>query len=173
MIEELQKAIKEKRHVLLLRNKSTSTPDVRDREVEPEVLTEDLTRLSAMGADSGEPRTYNFDRMQGVKMLTTDCRHPPSDRRPDIFGIAATDWQPVELLLTERTCQLLVREYPAVLPYCLPAGEELAWPHRFRGQVRGLEGIGRFVMGLSTEVRVVGPKVFRTFVQEKSARALW
>ena len=182
-IDRLQVAIQLGQRVRLVRYRTTNTAEVRDRLVEPVALTDKFTQLIAMEVDKGEQRTFNLSRMQDVEILDEPCTLPPGDREPDLFGMAATDWQPVELLLTERAYQLLIREYPDAVPYCLPAeagrskgetaGDGPRWAHRFQYKVRGYEGVGRFVMGLPTEVHVVAPDAFRTFVWEKSARAAW
>ena len=182
-IDRLQVAIQLGRRVRLVRYRTTNTAEVRDRVVEPVALTDKLTQLIAMEVEKGEKRTFNLSRMQDVDILDEPCTFPPGDREPDLFGMAATDRQPVELLLTERAYQLLIREYPEAVPHCLPAeagrskGDTASdgprWAYRFRDKVRGYEGVGRFVMGLPTEVRVVAPDAFRTFVRKKSARAAW
>lgn len=183
-IDRLQQAIKDRQRVVLRQYRSTNSATVRDRVVEPMALSDKFNQLVAIEVEKGERRTYNISRMQDVDILEKEpCVFPAGTWEPDLFGMADTDWQPVVLQLTERAYQLLILEYPDALLYCLPvkagpgrgeatgAGPE--WAHEFRYQVRGYEGIGRFVMGLPTETRVVAPEAFRTFVREKSARATW
>ena len=183
-IDRLQDAIKNKNRVVLRRYRSTNSATVRDRVVEPVALSDKLNQLVAIEVEKGERRTYNISRMQDVDILENEpCVFPVGNWEPDLFGMADTDWQPVVLRLTERAYQLLILEFPDALLYCLsirsgpvldkPNGTGPEWVHEFRYQVRGYEGIGRFVMGLPTETRVVAPEAFRTFVREKSARATW
>jgi predicted DNA-binding transcriptional regulator YafY len=169
--EQLREAIRKGCRVRLLGYRSTSTPEVRDRIVEPLYLSPEL-QLRAWEVAASLEKSFLLDRMQGVEMLQEAVTPRTVDRLPDFFGLADNDWLPVELLLTNRAHGVLIREYPAAAR-CCTAGTDPSWPHFFRGKVRGYEGIGRFVMGLPTEVRVVAPDAFRQFVREKSARALW
>jgi predicted DNA-binding transcriptional regulator YafY len=186
-IEWLQIAIASRKRVRLLRyNTTTETGEVGDRVVEPQSLTDNLSQLVARETEHGKIRTFNLSRMQGVDILEDQpCLFPHLELTPDLFGMADADKEPqaITLHLTERSYKLLIREFPAAYPFCqalqnpgraVEAGTARpTWSHEFRCEARGYEGIGRFVMGLPTEVKVVDPEDFRAFVQAKSAGATW
>ena len=186
-VEDLQEAIAHRVRVRLIRyNTTTETGEEGNRVVEPQSLTDNLSRLVALETKQGQPRTFTLSRMQGVTVLYDEpCQFPYMELTPDLFGMADTEKAPqfIILQLTERAYQLLIHEFPAAYPFCetLPgkgrknaakAGQP-AFSHQFRCEARGYEGVGRFVMGLPTEVKVVEPAEFRTFVREKSALAAW
>ena len=86
------------------------------------------------------------------------------------------DWTAVELLLTPRGYQQLLREATAASAECRPAtAAEKAdgWAYHYRGRVHGFHGVGRFVLGLPLEVRIVAPEGLRRVVLEKVAGARW
>ena len=164
--------------VRLLSYESGNTGTVRDREVEPLALVNNYTQLASNDVESADFRTYNLSRMGGAELLLdTPCTLPDSGRRPDVFGMAETDdWTAVELLLTPRGYQQLLRESAAAAADCRPAtAAEKAddWAYYYRGRVHGFHGVGRFVLGLPLEVRIVAPEGLRQMVLEKVAEARW
>ena len=186
-VEDLQEAIADRVRVRIIRyNTTTETGEEGNRVVEPQSLTDNLSRLIALETAHGKVRTFILSRMQGVEVLYVEpCQFPRIELTPDLFGMADVDKPPksVTLQLTERAYQLLIHEFPDAYPFCrtLPGKgskneAEVGQPtfsHQFQCEARGYEGIGRFVMGLPTEVKVLDSAEFRTFVREKSARAAW
>ena len=116
-------------------------------------------------------RTYT---PEAIEVLATPCDHAASEEHLDMFGMTGPVWLPVALRLTARAYRLLVEEHAAARSYVLPdpvPASDLGY--RFRGEVRSYLGIGRFVLGLPTEIEVVEPTTFRAFLREKAGRARW
>jgi proteasome accessory factor C len=174
VVQQLVSAIKDRCRVRLLRYQSPNSGTVRDREVEPLALTDNYAQLNAVEVESGQLRTYKIRRIEAIEVLATPCDHAASEEHLDVFGMTGPAWLPVTLRLTARAYRLLVEEHAAarsfVLPDPLPASD---LSYRFRGEVRSYLGIGRFVLGLPTEVEVVEPTDFRAFLREKAGRARW
>ena len=178
ILETLALGIEQGCRVRLLGYASGNTGTVRDREVEPLALVNNYTQLASNDVESGQFRTYNLSRMGGAELLLdVACTLPDPGRRPDVFGMAETDeWTAVELLLTSRSYQQLLRESAAAAADCRPAtaAEKAAgWAYRYRGRVHGFHGVGRFVLGLPLEVRIVAPEELRRVVLEKVREAKW
>ncbi|AIZ65367.1 hypothetical protein PK28_16975 (plasmid) [Hymenobacter sp. DG25B] len=177
ILDTLTLAIALRRRVRLLAYESTNTGTVRNRDVEPLALANNYTQLATNDLESGEFRIYNLSRMGGAELLDAPCTMPDSSRRPDIFGMADTDeWKAVELLLTERAYKLLLRESAETAADCRPAPPapgEAGRTYHYRGRVHGYDGVGRFVLGLPTEVQVLAPDELREFVRDKVARSIW
>ncbi len=173
MVQQLSEAVRLRRQVRLVRYQSADSGTVRDRVVEPVALTEGFEQLNAVEVSSGQLRTYKIRRMEDVQVLDQPCGHPVTEEHLDLFGMSGPAWLPVELRLTERAYRLLVEENAGARQYTSPdlAGGEPGYV--FRGEVRSYLGIGRFVLGLPTEVRAVEPEAFRVFLREKAARARW
>ena len=68
--------------------------------------------------------------------------------------------------LSLRAYVLLREEYPLALPYLEKENDEPK-TFTFHGPVLTFKGVGRFVMGLADEVRIVNPKEFKTYIREK------
>lgn len=177
ILETLTLAIELGRRVRLLAYESGNTGTVRDRVVEPLALVNNYTQLATNDVESEDFRTYNLSRMGGAELLEAASSLPDSGRRPDVFGMAETDnWTSVELLLTPRSYQQLLRESAAAVAECRPATDaEKAdgWAYRYLGRVHGFHGVGRFVLGLPLEVRIVAPEELRRVVLEKVNGAKW
>ena len=173
MVQQLSEAVRARRQVRLVRYPSADSGTVRDRVVEPVALTEGFEQLNAVEVSSGQLRTYKIRRMEDVEVLDIPCEHPVTEEHLDLFGLSGPAWLPVALRLTERAYRLLVEEHRGARQYVSPAPVGGEPGYVFRGEVRSYLGIGRFVLGLPTEVRAVEPEAFRRFLREKAGRARW
>lgn len=173
MVQQLGEAVRARLRVRLVRYQPADSGSGRDRVVEPVALTEGFEQLSAVEVASGQLRTYKLRRMEDVQVLDQPCVHPVTEEHLDLFGMTGPAWLPVELHLTERAYRLLVEEHRGARQYVSPAPAGGEPGYVFRGEVRSYLGIGRFVLGLPTEVRVVAPEAFRVFLREKAGRAQW
>ena len=173
VVQELVEALRRGCRVRLLRYQSVHSNSIRDREVEPLSLTDNYAQLHAVDVASGQPRTYKIRRIEAVELLATAVSYAAVQEPLDVFGLAGPAWQLVELRMSARAYRLLLEEYPAARSFVLPGAVPDELSYQFRGEVRSYLGIGRFVLGLPSEVEVVAPAAFRVFLQEKAARAKW
>lgn len=173
VVQRLNEAIRQNRRARLLRYQSTNSGTVRDRDVEPVAFSEDYATLNAVEVESGQLRTYKTRRIEDVELLDVPCTLGKPEEILDAFGMAGADWLAVELRLTTRAYRLLVEEHPGSRAFVAPEPSAPEWPYRFRGLVRDFAGVGRFVMGLPTELEVVGSEAFREFLRKKAGRAGW
>ncbi|HLT72591.1 MAG TPA: hypothetical protein VKZ75_08050, partial [Cyclobacteriaceae bacterium] len=62
---------------------------------------------------------------------------------------------------------LMREEFPLATPYLEKdeTGETRAYI--FNGPTLNFKGVGRFVMGLADEIRILGPNEFKSYVKEK------
>lgn len=173
VVQELVEALRRGCRVRLLRYQSVHSNNIRDREVEPLSLTDNYAQLHAVDVATGQPRTYKTCRIEAVELLMTPVSYAAVQEPLDVFGLAGPAWLLVELRLSARAYRLLLEEYPAARSFVLPVAEAEEFRYQFRGEVRSYLGIGRFVLGLPTEVEVVVSEAFRAFLREKAARAKW
>ncbi len=173
VVRQLSEAVRARRQVRLVRYQSADSGTVRDRIVEPLALTEGFEQLNAVEVSSGRLRTYKVRRIEDVELLEAACAHATADEHLDLFGLTGPTWLPVELRLSERAYRLLVEEYRDARLFAGPASDGGELGYVFRGEVRSYLGIGRFVLGLPTEVQVMWPDALREFLREKVARARW
>jgi predicted DNA-binding transcriptional regulator YafY len=171
ILDTLALGISLRRQVRLLAYESGNSGTISDRVVEPLALANGSTQLACNDVTEQGYRTYNLSRMGGAELLDTPCTLPDPGTRPDAFGLGeAADRQPVELLLTKRAYQQLLRESAEAAADCQ---QTASGQYRYRGWVNGFHGVGRFVLGLPLEVHIAAPDALREFVRDKVARATW
>ncbi len=175
VVQQLAEALRQRCRVRLLRYQSPHSGTVRDREVEPLGFTDNYAQLNAVDVATGKSRTYKTRRIEDVALLETPCSHAVAEEQLDVFGLSGPRPALVELRLTARAYRLLVEEHPAARSFVLPVAGTGPTDLRyaFRGEVRSYLGIGRFVLGLPTEVQVIEPAAFRDFLREKVGQARW
>lgn len=87
----------------------------------------------------------------------------------DVFRISGTEQVWVKLELSIRACELLKEEYPLAEAHIseLNDGSFL-----FHAPVCNFEGVGRFIMGLASEIRIIEPLELCEFIQNKAKNIL-
>lgn len=176
MVEQLTEACRQRQRVRLVRYHSSNSDTCRDRVVEPHSFSRNYVLLNAVEAENGEVRTFKISRIGRVESLPDQpSTFPLADEYLDAFGLAALRPIAIVLRLTERAYRLLWEEVPAARSFLLaaPTGVAAGFPYQFRGEVASFLGIGRFVLGLPTEVQVVEPVAFRDYLRRRVTEATW
>ena len=162
-VEALVDAIKRKKQVVLRQYESAHSDGAKDRLVEPIEFTANMIDVWAYDVEKADCRMFKVSRVGAVEVLQEgwafEERHEV--RRPDVFRMTGKLDMPVVLELNTRAKGLLVEEYPL-------AEKDL---HREDGKwvlrttVQALEGVGRFVIGLAADVKVVEGKKLVEYVR--------
>jgi proteasome accessory factor C len=156
LVQKLVKAMKNQNSVILNHYHSAHSDSIRDRLVEPFDFSEEYGVVIALDIGDKKVKQFKIERMANVteqdKPWNFEQLHvkPPSD----IFGLTGGESHEVILELSLRAYLLMREEFPRSIPF-LSKEEE---GYFFRGNVIGLNGIGRFVLGLLDEIKVVRPK---------------
>jgi proteasome accessory factor C len=164
-VDQLADSIKNKKQVVLRNYHSARSNEIRDRLVEPIQFGDNYQSIMALDTQDKTSKQFKLDRIGEIldtpKSFEFENLHQKT--QTDIFGFTgdANTW--IELKLTLRAYLLLREEYPLSIPYTEKGENE----YYFRAPVANFEGIGRFVMGLLDEIKVVGPDNFKAFLREK------
>ena len=75
----------------------------------------------------------------------------------------------MRLELSIRASELLKEEYPMSEKFITEKDNGVI---EFAAPVYSLEGVGRFVLGLSQEIKVVEPEILKEFIQKKAKNIL-
>ncbi|HNS29357.1 MAG TPA: WYL domain-containing protein [Tenuifilaceae bacterium] len=164
-IGTLREAMRERKQVVLKSYQSVSGGDVRDRLVEPIKFFSYYVYLLAFDAEVEEVRQFKIDRMGSVELTHTPWKYEGQhgSQRIDHFGMSGSTPIPVRLQLSNLAHKLMVEEFPDTGLSIKTGGEAIL----YEGMVYSFEGIGRFIMGLLNEVRIIEPKELQTYVVEK------
>lgn len=164
-VEQLYEAIRRQCCVILHSYESGHSHTVRDRLVEPFKFTVNLTDVLAFEPESGEVKTFRISRIGSVEVLLDHWQnaHLHYLSEQDAFRMTGGQVCRVRLELSLLAKNLLLEEYPL-------AARDL---HRtstgkwiLDTKVRSMAGIGRFVIGLVREIRIVVGDELRDYIRE-------
>ncbi len=165
-IHKLLKAMKEKKQVLLRSYRSANSNIERDRLVEPFDFATNYIAVWAFEPESRKNKLFKTARIESVEVLDKPSEYADNHKKQtaDAFRISSTKQIPVSLLLSMRAFSLLIEEFPLAEPLCtkLPDNQ---W--QFDAQVCNFDGVGRFILGLMDEVKVLAPKGLKEYVDKK------
>jgi len=163
----LQKAMDEKKQVVLKDYHSANSQEVKDRLIEPFQLSKDYQSVLAFEVQDQECKYFKLERCGDILTLDKDFAHTDKHlaQQTDMFGLSGTEEHWISLKLSLKAYVLLREEFPRALPYL----EKREDHYFFHGPVNDFKGVGRFVLGLMDEVTVLENVAFKKYLQEKLA----
>lgn len=164
-VDQLAEAIKNKNQVVLKNYHSANSNEIRDRLVEPIHFGDNYQSIVALDSQDKVCKQFKLDRIGEIIGMKTKFQYEELHRKnqSDIFGFSGDSNNWITLHLSLRAYLLLREEYPLSIPFT----ERTEEGYNFHGPVSNFDGIGRFVLGLMDEVRIKGPEVFKTFIENK------
>jgi len=167
LVEQLSHAMRDKHQVILKNYHSANSSEVRDRHIEPIHFGDNYGTIVALDLHDKKCKLFKLDRIGEVaethKVYTHQYLH--EQRSSDMFGLTSANTISVKLILTLRAFLLLREEFPMAQAY-LKAENNC---YTFHGPVAAFTGIGRFVMGLMDEIKIIEPQAFKEYVNSKVA----
>lgn len=171
-LNRLRKAMHNKQQVKLIQYHSANSQTIRDRVVEPIAFMHNLRYFTAFEAEAQQVRQFRPERCGEVALLPVDFQyeHLHKQSHPDAFGMNGEPVCRIRLALSPRGSSLLAEEFPL-------AKKDMKWDKNsgkatYEGEVKGFEGVGRFVLGLPGEVEVKGPGSFTGYLEHKRKEAI-
>lgn len=170
VVGQLMDAIRNKHQVILRNYHSANSNTIGDRLVEPVHFGDNYATIIALDIQEMTCKSFKLDRIGEVIethkpfLFEDDHEH----RTTDMFGIAGKDTTIITLHLTLRAYMLLREEFPLAARYLKSEGDN----YIFNGPVASFRGVGRFVMGLLDEVKIVAPEEFRMYLVAKVKRTI-
>jgi proteasome accessory factor C len=170
IIERVIGSIATKNPLTLLKYRSTSDQSLdKDRHVMPIYLDEHKLALLAYDYDEAGYRIYKLHRVGGLDTYeTNEIVDFTTANTPtlDPFGFSSIEKIKIELLLTKRATTILQEEYDIAEDTITKTKDKL-FPFRYKDNVSSYQGIGRFVLGMCTEVKIVKDTKFEKYIMEK------
>ena len=164
-VNRLIEAIEQKK-VVILRDYASSRTGSRDRCVEPFGFTTNYVQLWCYEAESGLNKLFNTARIGSVDILDEVWQHEADHREGhiDIFRTTGFELHRVQLELGMLSRNLLIEEYP-LAERDLTEQEDGRWI--LTTEVCNYLGIGRFVMGLLDDIRIIDSPDFEEYIRHK------
>lgn len=167
-VNHLIEAIENHRQVVLHDYASANT-GCRDRLVEPFGFTTNYVQLWCFEPESGMNKLFNTARIGEVEILNSEWAHEAEHREGhiDIFRTTGFEQHRVSLELGILSHNLLTEEYPLSERDI----RQIA-PNRWLldTKVCNYLGVGRFVMGLIDDIRIIDSPEFEAYIREKINR---
>lgn len=169
IIDQLSRAIQNKKQVVLVKYFSARSETISDRLVEPMQFTDNYEAISAFEVATQQNKYFNIERISEVTLLETAMRFESQHEfyKPDIFGFQGKEMdKEVVVEMSLRASLLLKEEYPMSRPFIkqLPGGNR----YIFNAKVQAYEGPARFVKGFGDEVKVLGTPGFLAHLSKES-----
>ena len=163
-VQALSDAIKGRKKVILHGYESANSGNIRDRHVEPFSFTTNYIDIWAYDLENGINKRFKIARIDQIEVLPDSWTAEKSHKaKPiDCFRIHGHRPTRVKLQLSQRAKNLLLEEYPLAEKYVKKSrGHWL-----FDGPVCGMEGVGRFVLGLRKEIDILESDELKQYVAE-------
>ena len=162
-IEQLGEAIRSKKKVILKAYESAHSQEVADRFIEPFELTTNCIDVWGFDLEKQENRVFKISRIGKVCLLQDSWSNEESHQtsKTDCFRISGFTQTPIKLELSLMAKNLLIEEYP--LAEIDLRHEDDKWI--LETNVSGMEGVGRFVIGLASDVRVIDSPELKAYIK--------
>ena len=165
-IMRLREAMNAKKQVTLARYESGNTMSISDRLVEPIKFSSNYRDVYAYEISTGITKVFKISRISQVEVSLVDWQHENKHEiiETDCFRMAGKEDIPITLKMTLKAKNLLFEEYPLASKYVSYDGEYW-W---FKGNVKDLTGVGRFVIGLADQIQVIGSEELVNYIRDFS-----
>lgn len=167
IVESLANAVKAKRQVLLNDYASAHSGEAKDYVVEPYKFTRGFVDIIAYDTAAGFNKVFKISRIGSVKTLdgwAFEDRH--EEKIIDSFRMSGSPVEHVRLKMTLRAKNLLTEEYPVTGIEVFQNKRSWYW----EGDVNSLEGIGRFVIGLSEDIDIEEGPLLKDWLVKKGVK---
>ena len=166
----LNEAIRSRRKAILRDYASAQSRTIRDRHVEPFMLSCNLTDVWCYDLDRKENRTFRISRIGETDILEEHWTEEHLHRRRgcDCFRIDGDLHEHIILRLGVRAKDLLLEEFPL-------AEKDLRRDKRkwiLDTWVSGMQGVGRFVIGLSDDITVLEGDMLKEYIRTYTEKYL-
>ncbi len=169
-VDQLAESIRNKNQVVLKNYHSANSNEIRDRMVEPIHFGDNYQSIVALDTQDKICKQFKLDRIGEIIEMQTKYHFEGLHKKnqSDIFGFTGDSNTWITLHLSLRAYLLLREEYPLSISFT----ERTEDGYHFHGPVSNLDGIGRFVLGLMDEIQIIGPELFRDFIEGKLQRQM-
>ncbi len=164
-ISNLASAIKNKKTVVLRHYSSSRSNTVKDYQVEPFVFTTNYLDVWAFDVNDKQNKTFKVARIGEVETLEKEWANESAHQEEptDSFRSHSNQAFHVKLKLTQVAKNRMVEDFPLTAREIIQ--DKDAW--YYEGDVRSMEGVGRFVLSLPEHITILEGEEVRQYVRDK------
>ena len=168
-VHSLIEAIESEQQVILHDYRSSHGGVVRDRRVEPFAFTTNYVQVWCYDTESHSCKLFKLSRIASVEILNDEWQHKAAHEkaRIDVFRMNGKEQHRVQLELGILSRNLLIEEYPLAEEHLTPIDEE-HW--LLDTEVASYAGVGRFVVGLMDDIRIIDTPALEQYLADYVAR---
>jgi len=166
LVDQIAQAIRNKKQVILKDYHSANSSSIKDRLIEPIEFGDNYQTIMSFDTKDKECKQFKLDRIGEVIEMDTKFKFEQLHKKSiaDIFGMTGKKSTWITLQLKMKAYLLLREDHPLSVPYFEKIEDGL---YQFHGPINNFEGIGRFVLGLLDEVKIIQPAEFKEYIQNK------
>ncbi len=164
-VEELSKAIRAQRCVILHNYQSSNSGTIRDRQVEVFDFTDDGSAIWCYDLQKQDVRLFNIPRIGYIEVTAKPWTNQALHKRGelDIFRMTGSHSYDICLRLNMRAKCLLLEEYPRSKDY-ITSEKNNSW--LLTTKVFNIAGVARFYMGLANSIEIVSAPELVAYIKE-------
>ena len=157
-------AIENRRQVILHDYQSAKTR--RDRRVEPFSFTTNYVNIWCFDIDAQKCKIFKTARIGSVEVTDTEWQYESAHKEGfiDIFRMIGEHRTRVRIELGRLAHNLLIEEYPLAEQHISPQPDGKHWI--LDTEVADMQGIGRFVIGLLDDIRIIEAPELKHYIAE-------
>lgn len=165
-IYNLMQAIKQQKQVILKEYKSSNSKSIRDRLVEPIDFTINYLGVWCYDTEDQCNKIFKTARIKEVVMKDESCLYKDKHHKGvvDIFRMQSYEPIAMQLKLSMLAYNLLIEEFPLSEKYTKKVDDNT---YLLTTDVGNFIGVGRFVLGLPNEIKVIYPQAFKDYLKSK------
>jgi predicted DNA-binding transcriptional regulator YafY len=165
-VNKLVEAIENKQQVILRNYSSANSKVVRHRRAEVFAFTTNYIQVWAYDVEEKKNKLFNLKRIENVEVLPQSWQYETAHQCGfiDLFRISSFQKHPVMLQLGLLSASLLTEEFPLAEQYLTKINDN-EWI--LETEVCSYEGIGRFVIGLLHDIKIIQSDEFKHFIKKK------
>ena len=162
--EILNKAIAQRKIVLLKDYSSPHSKTVSTRVVEPFLFLNEQADIRCYELSSHTNKTFKLSRIGSVVITDADWAFADSHKQvyTDIFLFSGDTRHHISLRMGQLSHNLMLEEYPQS-ERCFTQEDDSHW--LFTTDVVSYLGIGRFVLGLFSDIKIIGDEGYKMYVR--------
>ncbi|MFR9523697.1 MAG: WYL domain-containing protein [Rikenellaceae bacterium] len=164
-VHALIEAIEQQQRVYLRGYQSAHRGVVRDRYVEPFAFTTNYVQVWCYDIEARSNKLFKLSRIASVESSGEpwSCTSEHKEGFIDIFRINSDAPEKLKLELGILSYNLLLEEYPLAERDIEPLGDDR---YLLTTMVSGFRGVGRFVVGLLDDIKVIDSPQFVEYLRE-------
>jgi len=172
LVDEIGKAIQDRKQILLRDYYSLSSDTTSDRLVEPVAFSSNYESIHAFEVESKSMKIFKIERIGEVLITSDSWKYASKHELPQesLFGFTGKNRFNIKLKLSKKAYQLMLEEHPNAKPFLFIKNRN---QYFFEGEVPHLPGIGRFIMGLPGEIKVEEGEEIKAYLQEQLEKAVF